>query len=163
MTTPDDPNWDPSLNPAVRIVSGVFRSRNHIWENDHRIVGRHGLTWTQFTTLLALRFAPDRTLTPTQLYAETQASSGGITKMLHALDQSGMIERIDNPNDGRSRLVRQTDKGARLVEGIVEELMETNSKLFADILTEEECETLAVLIQKLGRGLRDRNWGNAGD
>ena len=49
----------------------------------------------------------DQTLSPTQLYTAEQVTSGGMTKMMHALSDAQLIERIDNPKDGRSRLVRR--------------------------------------------------------
>ena len=160
MFTSDNRPWPTTNAPAARIVGGLFRSRNYVWDNDHRVVAAHGLTWTQFLTLSALRSAvPDHTLSPTQLYEATQASSGGITKMLHALSAAGYVERIDNPEDKRSTLVRITVSGAELVERVVEELIQVNTDLFGSILSEDECQQLAGLLRKLSTGLQQRKSG----
>ena len=157
MSEPDEPNWRTKPPPEARIVPGLFRSRNYIWDNDHRIVESHGVTWSQFLALSSLRSAgPDRTLTPTELYTAAQVTSGGMTKMMHALRDAELIERIDNPEDGRSRLVRITPKGAKLAEQIVEELIATNKILIGGILETEEVEELARLLQKLSTGLQSR-------
>lgn len=138
-------------------MPGLFRSRNHIWDNDHRIVESHGVTWSQFLALSSLRSAgPDQKLSPTDLYTAAQVTSGGMTKMMHALHDAKLIERIDNPEDGRSRLVRITPKGAKLAEKIVEELIATNKILIGGILETEEVEELARLLQKLSTGLQSR-------
>lgn len=138
-------------------MPGLFRSRNYIWDNDHRIVENHGVTWSQFLALSSLKSAgPDRTLSPTELYMAAQVTSGGMTKMMHALSDAELIERVDNPQDGRSRLVRITPKGAKLAEQIVEELIATNKALISGILDTEESEELARLLNKLSAGLQSR-------
>lgn len=76
--------------------------------------------------------------------------------MMHALSNAKLIERVDNPNDGRSRLVRITPKGAELAEQIVEELIETNKALIGGILDPAETEELARLLHKLSTGLQSR-------
>lgn len=157
MSEPDEPNWRVKPPPEARIVPGLFRSRNYIWDNDHRIVESHGVTWSQFLALSSLRAAgPDQTLSPTDLYTAAQVTSGGMTKMMHALRDAELIERIDNPEDGRSRLVRITPKGAQLAEQIVEELIATNKLLIGGILETEEVEELARLLHKLSTGLQNR-------
>ena len=157
MSAPSDPPWPKERPAEARIVPGLFRSRNYIWDNDHRIVESHGVTWSQFLALTSLRSAPpDFVLSPTQLYTDAQVTSGGMTKMLHALTDAGLITRIDNPEDGRSRLVRLTPKGASVAEKIVEALIQTNKALIGGILTKEESARLADLLAKLSHGLQKR-------
>lgn len=81
--------------------------------------------------------------------------------MMHALSDAKLIERVDNPDDGRSRLVRITPKGAALAEQIVEELIATNKALIGGILDPEEAEELARLLRKLSIGLQGRKKGDA--
>lgn len=157
----EDPNsrwpldWPKSKRPAAaRVVGNLFRSRNVIWENDHKVVAQFGLTWSQFQTLMALRSAgPDFVLAPTQLYDAAQVSSGGLTKMLHGLSDQGHVERLDNPQDKRSKLVRLTPAGADVVERAVHALMDTNKALIGSILDAQEFEQLAQLLEKLNAGL----------
>ena len=161
MTTSDEPSWPKERPAEARIVPGLFRSRNYIWDNDHRIVENHGVSWSQFLALSSLRSAaPDYVLSPTQLYTAAQVTSGGMTKMMHGLTKAGLIERIDNPEDKRSRLVRLTPQGAILAEKIVEELVSENKDLIGGILSADEAEQLASLLRKLSVGLQSRLSGN---
>ena len=138
-------------------MGGLFRCRNYIWENDHRLVEAHGLTWSQFLVVTELRGAGEaQTLTPTELMEAAQVTSGGLTKMLHALTDAGLVERVPHAQDKRSTLVRLLPKGAVLAEAIVAELIEVNGELFTSILSEEECEDLAVLLGKLRQGLEGK-------
>ena len=161
MTTSDEPSWPKERPAEARIVPGLFRSRNYIWDNDHRIVENHGVSWSQFLALSSLRSAaPDYVLSPTQLYTAAQVTSGGMTKMMHGLTKAGLIERIDNPEDKRSRLVRLTPQGAILAEKIVEELVSENKDLIGGILSADEAEQLASLLRKLSVGLQSRLSGD---
>ena len=76
--------------------------------------------------------------------------------MMHGLTKAGYIERIDNPDDKRSRLVQLTPRGAALAEAIADELIATNKALIAGILTPHEAEVLADLLAKLSAGLDGR-------
>lgn len=157
MTKPDGPSWPKERPAEARIVPGLFRSRNYIWDNDHRIVESHGVSWSQFLALSTLRSSePNFTLSPTQLYTAAQVTSGGMTKMMHGLTKAGLIERIENPEDGRSRLVRLTPKGKDLAEEIVDALVQANKALIGGILEPDETEQLATLLRKLSLGLEAR-------
>lgn len=149
--------WSVEPNTTTRIVRGLFRSRNYVWKNDSRVATRFGVSWTQFLILRALRFSRDDfTMTPTELYAATQASSSGMAKMLAGLSEKGLVERLSNEKDARSKLVRLTALGADLVEEIVDQLVETNTALFDEVLAEEDREALADLLEKLSFALEAR-------
>lgn len=163
MTNHDGPAWPKERPAEARIVPGLFRSRNYIWDNDHRIVESHGVSWSQFLALSTLRSnEPDFTLSPTQLYTSAQVTSGGMTKMMHGLTKADLIERIENPEDGRSRLVRLTPKGKALTEEIVDALIQANKALIGGILAPDETEQLAALLRKLSLGLEARKSSTAG-
>ena len=76
--------------------------------------------------------------------------------MMHGLTKAGYIERVDNPDDKRSRLVKLTQSGAALAETIVSELIATNKALIGGILSPDETELLADLLAKLSEGLSTR-------
>ncbi len=96
-------------------------------------------------------------MSPTELYAATQASSSGMAKMLRGLTEKDLVERLPNPEDARSTLVRLTPNGADLVEEIIDELVKSNTELFADIFSEEDRVKLADLLEQLSVALEKRN------
>lgn len=149
--------WSVAPNSATRIVAGLFRSRNFIWNSDSNVAARFGVSWTQFLVLRALRFfSDDFTMSPTELYKATQASSSGMAKVLKGLTEKGLVERLENPKDARSTLVRLTSSGADLVEKIIDQLVMTNTKLFSEVLSEEDQQQLANLLEKLDLALEKR-------
>lgn len=70
--------------------------------------------------------------------------------------KKGLVERLSNPKDARSRLVRLTEKGAGIVEDIIDQLVATNTELFADVLPENDRVMLADLLERLGSSLEER-------
>lgn len=96
-------------------------------------------------------------MSPTELYAATQASSSGMAKMLRGLTEKDLVERLPNPEDARSTLVRLTPNGADLVEEIIDELVKSNTELFADVFSEEDRVKLADLLEQLSVALEKRN------
>lgn len=87
--------WSITPNTTTRIVAGLFRSRNFVWDSDSRVAASYGVSWTQFLVLRALRFTKeDFVMSPTELYSATQASSSGMAKMLRGLTEKGLVERL---------------------------------------------------------------------
>lgn len=149
-------DWEILNKLPVRIVLMLFRSRNQIWEQDHKIVHEFGLTWAQFGTLAALRQTQPHRMTPTQLYDAVQVTSGGLTKILYGLEELGYIIRVDNPIDRRSKFAQLTDQGRGLIEKIANQLFRANNGLFNQTLSEQEQEQFAVLLEKICVGLEDK-------
>ena len=79
-----------------------------------------------------------------------------MAKMLRGLTEKGFVERFPNPEDARSTLVRLTETGADLVEEIIDQLVATNTELFADILSETDRIKLAELLGRLSNSLEER-------
>ena len=75
---------------------------------------------------------------------------------MRELTEAGLIERIENREDRRGRLVRLTPKGKALAEKIVDALIQANKALIGGILEPDETEQLATLLRKLSLGLEAR-------
>lgn len=156
MASRSSEKWNVVESRTALLVNRLFRARNHLWQNDQKIVAKHNLTWSQFSSLHSLRMAmPDYVLSPTDICTAVQVSSGGLTKMLLVLESEKLITRIDNRADGRSRYVKLTLLGKKKVEAVVEQLVETNTHLLDRVLTRQESAQLNSLLLKLSTGLDD--------
>lgn len=72
---------------------------------------------SDYAVLSALRRSgPPYELAPHDLYTALDISSGGMTKMLRRLENLGLVSRIDDPDDRRSKLVSLTSDGKRVEE-----------------------------------------------
>jgi len=156
-TAPQSYAWPIQDSDSLRIVDGLYRCRKFVWENDQHVVSNSGLTWSQMLILEALRNTePNFTLSPTELRVKAQLTSGGTTKMLLGLEKSGFISRNGDSNDRRRSFVSLTPEGKVAVEKTLNELSDTNTTVFASILSEQEVGELARLLLKLKDGLGQR-------
>jgi len=113
-------------------------------------VSRHGLNLTDFAVLATLRgLPPPCELTPTQLYSAVLISSGGLTKVLYGLERRGLISRVADDKDRRSRRVRLTPEGRTLAERALATLQASGDELFGKGLSAPEMARLASLLRKV--------------
>ena len=85
-----------------------------------RVFAAHGLGGGLFDVLATLRRSgAPYTLTPTELYSSLMVSSGTISTRLKKLEAEGWIERLPNPEDARSLLVRLSASGKERIEQTV--------------------------------------------
>jgi len=85
---------------------------------------------SDYAVLAALRRAgPPYELAPNQLYTALERSSGGMTKMLKRLESLGLVKRVRDPEDKRSRLVRLTAAGKRVEETAFEAFVSSTHRL----------------------------------
>jgi len=97
-----------------------------------------GITGNAATTLLLLhRDGPQR---PTHIAEECGLTSGGATKLLMRLEESGVVDRRSNvvPEDGRAILVTLTPYGHRVVETMLDAVADTIEELMDDLIAIRE-------------------------
>lgn len=81
-----------------------------------------GLRPGEIRLLYALRrVGPPYTQRPTDLFRLLGVTSGAITYTVSLLKAQGLVEGINDTDDGRSQLVRLTNKGLGLIDAVVDE------------------------------------------
>lgn len=112
-------------------------------------LAEHGLNVGELDVLAALRRAgaPHR-LTPTQLARTLMLSSGAMTNRLDRLEQAGLVERRDDPNDRRGILVGLTRTGLARVEAAITEHVANEARVMRALTKTEQTE-LSQLLRKL--------------
>lgn len=88
-----------------------------------------------------------------RLVEMTHLPNGTLTGLLDELEKNGHVERIPNPEDGRSWLVQLTTAGHRLCAKLQDrhQLVMTT---FRKMLSEEEMVELTRLLEKATAGMR---------
>ena len=74
-------------------------------------------------------------------------TSGTMTNRLDRLEESDLIERRRNPQDGRGFLIALTQKGFDLVEAVVSAHVENQHRLIS-ALSQQEQQALNALTRK---------------
>jgi DNA-binding MarR family transcriptional regulator len=108
----------------------------------------HGLNPAAFDVLATLRRSGDPyALSPNDLMASTMVTSGTMTNRIDQLTKSGLVERIQNPNDRRSVVVSLTKQGFELIDAALKSHVTTQNKLTSG-LSEAESKKLDALLRK---------------
>jgi DNA-binding MarR family transcriptional regulator len=140
----------PDLDPSpMGIIARISRAAHLLEKAQEEVFSSFGLHRGRFDVLAALRRAgPPFCLSPTALYNSLLISSGAMTHRLDRLTHAGLIERVPAPTDGRSLLVRLTDKGLAIVDAAISAHLTNEQKLVAS-LSEEEREFLGKALRQL--------------
>jgi DNA-binding MarR family transcriptional regulator len=75
-------------------------------------------------------------------------SSGGLTKVLHALEGKNLVKRGKGETDRRSKPVRLTAKGRALIERAMADVLRSDGELISRGVSEVEIERLTRLVRK---------------
>jgi DNA-binding MarR family transcriptional regulator len=140
------PDLDPSPMAVIARVSRLGRIFDRRVEE---LYAEFGLNQSQFGVLAALRRAgPPYCLSPTELYNSLLISSGAMTNRLERLESAGYIDRVPDPEDGRSMLVALTPSGKKLIERVLQPHYQNGRRLLS-ALSDEERGQLAGLLRRL--------------
>lgn len=86
------------------------------------------------------------------LAEQTYRDKPGITRLLDNLEKSGMVRRVSDPKDRRSKLVYLTQKGRDLEESVTRVANNTIEKAVKDI-SQEDMVKLKELLNKIYNNL----------
>ena len=142
-------NWPEAVTPISQLMVRIFRFGNLVLENAARQMAALELTFTEFEVLAALRGVPaPHELAPTDLYGAVLISSGGLTKVLHALEKKNLIKRGKAETDRRSKPVRLSAKGRILIERAMADVLRSDGGLISRGVSVAEIERLTRLVRK---------------
>ena len=112
---------------------------------------KYNMSNSELDVLASLHSAHDenQTLTPTKLYERLFFSSGGMTKVLKKLEQKKFINRLDNKEDKRSKLVQLTPSGKDIIEKSLTDVIELEEAIFAHLKNNEKNSLSNLLFKAL--------------
>ncbi|GIU32490.1 MarR family transcriptional regulator [Shewanella sp. MBTL60-007] len=142
-------NWPECAKTSFPALLRLTQVNNIFIQIIKECVESFGLQSADFNLLTCLRRNPaPHVLSPTDLYQSMLFSSGGLTKVLTRLQKMELIERIDNPEDKRSKLVILSGKGKALVEDIMPVLHQKERRM-VEALSDEDLKSLDELMQRI--------------
>jgi DNA-binding MarR family transcriptional regulator len=114
------------------------------------VLRRHDLDTSQFTVLTMLSFQePASGMNLARLNRNLDMSSGGVTKAVTRLERHGFVERVSDPHDRRSTIVRLSDEGRRAQQKVFCELDEGWRDVFAGLPTDRRWELFEAIREIL--------------
>ena len=145
---------------AVAVIARLGRLVELVDERRNRLLAQHGLNRALWDVLASLRRqGPPYRLSPTDLYRELMRTSGAMTNRLAALERAGLVDRVPDPDDGRSTLVELTPRGREVVDGLIPEYLAIERELLA-VLDPRRQADLAGALRTLLVDLEAEHRGN---
>tara|TARA_B110000503_G_scaffold6706_1_gene9134 strand:+ start:1536 stop:2093 length:558 start_codon:yes stop_codon:yes gene_type:complete len=112
--------------------------------------GKFGLTAWEFDVLATLRRSgAPYTLTPTELFSTLMVTSGTMTHRLKGLETRSLIERHDDQDDARNRLVTLSLQGLSTIGAAMTVHVETMEGILSGLSPEDQEQLNRSLTQLL--------------
>lgn len=145
---PEPAEPEPFRDDELRAWRGFLRAHRRVTDElNQRLSRAHGLTMLHYGVLITLITEPSRTMRMTDLADRVLTSPSGMTRAVAALADEGLIERDQDPADGRGIVARLTPAGVRrLREAQVTHHACVRELLFAG-LTPEDLRRLAEIYE----------------
>ena len=113
------------------------------------VLAPHGLSPSEYSILGALRRSGrPRQLQPEDLYNALGCTPGGLTKMVDRLEGRGLVQRINDLDDGRRARIRLTAKGATLERKAFADYSESAEQVMSH-LSEDEIQQVDFALSLL--------------
>lgn len=114
----------------------------------NQVLAPYELSHTQYKIMMMLSRNPDKTIRQTDIEEKFSLTNPTVTGIIQNLEKKGLVQRIQNPNDKRSKLLCLTAQAYEL-QGELEKLGEALESQVTEQLTEKECEQLCELLKKI--------------
>ena len=121
----------PDLDVTPMGLTGRLKRIARILEREMEpVFAAHGLNLASFDVLATLRRSgePFR-LSPGELIENAMVTSGTMTNRIDQLVKGGLVERVPNPEDGRSVLIALTKQGKGVIDRAIEDHVQNLHRL----------------------------------
>src|SRR5689334_20957491 len=134
------------------LVAGVIQLGNLLMRHLAPVLEKSNVTPQQWAVLATIGSEP---INMANVARKLAVSKQNMTGMMARLEQLGLIERSENPNDLRSSQVQLTRRGRALIEKLTPAYDEWQKELGRDV-PERDMQTLRRVINRLISQLEQR-------
>ncbi|MBB5130802.1 DNA-binding MarR family transcriptional regulator [Thermocatellispora tengchongensis] len=106
-----------------------------------------GMSEIDFETLLRLARSPHRRLRMSDLAAQTNLSTSGVTRVVDRLERDDLVRRQACPTDRRASYAVLTDAGAARLEGVLPTHIADIEQWFTGLLTPQQLDQLLEALR----------------
>lgn len=130
-------------------ISMLIKKTALLAEKDTNILlAPYELTGAQFRMLMFLYRKQQQHIRQTDLENVFGMTNPTVTGIINNLEKKGLVQRIENPDDRRSKLLWLTDNALEMIPLLIS-LTETIEKQMTIALTDDECTQLATILKKI--------------
>ena len=113
-----------------------------------------GITHADYSLLAHLSSTPDHTLGMSELAHRLKITRSRLTHAVNRLRETGLVDRREDPADGRVQLAVLTDDGVALLERAAPGHVEAVRRAVFDALTPEQVRELAKIGEAIAEALQ---------
>lgn len=113
-----------------------------------QILAPYELTNTQYKIMKFLYGHSDKPIRQADIEVKFAMTNPTVTGIIQNLEKKGMVQRIQNPEDKRSKLLGLTEQAMEMKAELYQ-IGETIESHVTEKLTEEECDELIRLLNKI--------------
>lgn len=135
-------NIDDSVVILIKAISLDFDKLGN------QMLAPYNLTYPQFKTMKLIYMNQPRTIRQIDIERHFSLTNPTVTGIIQNLEKKGLIERIINPEDSRSKVISITQKAKDIEDGLMGLGLEIEKKATGN-LTAEEKGQLVYLLKKL--------------
>lgn len=131
-----------------RVAILIKKSALVIEKMSNQVLAPYELTHTQYKILMLLFRNLGKPIRQADIEAHLSMTNPSVTGIIQNLEKKEFVERIQNPDDKRSKLVKLTERAVSMEE----ELYSLGESLEAQVirnLTTEESQQLIALLKKV--------------
>lgn len=153
---PEPAEPDPFNELEFRAWRGFLRVHRTVMDElSRRLESEHDLPLLQYGVLITLVDAPGRRMRMTDLAERVLTSPSGMTRATARLRDAGLVEREQDPLDGRSFVVSLTPVGMRRLREAQVTHHACARELLFGVLDDEDLERLAGIYERAMPGVLD--------
>jgi DNA-binding MarR family transcriptional regulator len=112
-----------------------------------------GMTHADYSLLTSLSAAPDGVLGMSDLAQRLKITRSRLTHAVNRLREAGLVDRREDPADGRGQLAVLTDEGRSLLEEVAPGHVEAVRRAVFDALTPEQVRQFAQIGEAISDAL----------
>lgn len=114
----------------MALVTSIMRVQQLLLARVEATLRPFDLTFARFEVLMLLTFSSRGELPVGKIGERLQVHPASVTNAVQRLEEAGLVERLANPDDGRSVIARISDPGRELARRAAEAL---NDAVFSDV------------------------------
>jgi DNA-binding MarR family transcriptional regulator len=145
---PTEPNW---LSPREDRAWRAFAHAHHRLgvRLNQLLLRDSGLTKADYELLAVLSGDPAGRIPAQEACAQLQWEKSRLSHQARHLQEQGLVTREPNPADGRSSVIALLPAGRRAIQDAAPQHVDNVRRLFIDLLTPAELDTLAALHERV--------------
>lgn len=108
-----------------------------------------GLSEIDFETVIRLARSPQQRLRMSDLAAQTELSTSGVTRVVDRLEREGLVRREACASDRRASYAALTDAGRERLESVLPDHLRDIEESFTGLLGADELESFLKSLRKI--------------